>query len=326
MDNVCHTLVGAALAETGLKHRTRYGAVALMIAANIPDVDVMVFATDAPSMSFRRGWTHGLLAQALLPLALAGAFLLWDRGRPGVRGLEPGAQSKAARFTWLTALGYLGVYSHVFLDYLNNYGVRLLNPVDWRWLYGDAVFIIDPWLWVTLGFGVWLARRRASSRPALVALSVAAVYVAGMLALAQDARRYVIGEWEARTGQPPRALMVGPMPIVPWSREVIVDAGEAYRVGLYTAWPRRLELSEEIIPKNDRLEAVAEARRERPVAGFLVWARFPFWELAESPDGTLVTVRDVRFRQRVAGTFHATAVVGEDPKRPRGARGNQTQD
>ena len=309
MDNVCHTLVGAALAETGLKHRTRYGAVALMIAANIPDVDVLVFATDTPSMSFRRGWTHGLLAQALLPLALAGAFVLWDRWRPGARGLEPGAQSRAARFSWLAALGYLGVYSHVFLDYLNNYGVRLLNPVDWRWLYGDAVFIVDPWLWVTLGFGVWLARRRASGRPALVALSVAAVYVAGMLALAQDARRYVLGEWEARTGQPPRALMVGPMPIVPWSREVIVDEGEAYRIGLYSAWPRRLDLAEEVTPKNDRLDAVAAVRREPQVAGFLVWSRFPYWEVMPAPEGTTVTVRDMRFRARGAATFMGTATI-----------------
>ena len=312
MDNVCHTLVGAALAETGLKHRTRYGAVALMIAANIPDVDVLVFATDTPSMSFRRGWTHGLLAQALMPLALAGAFVLWDRWRAGSRSRpkpEAGAGSHGVAFGWLAALGYLGVYSHVFLDYLNNYGVRLLNPVDWRWLYGDAVFIIDPWLWLTLGLGVWLARRRASSRPALVALSVAAVYVAGMLALAQDARRYVLGEWEARTGQPPRALMVGPMPIVPWSREVIVDEGEAYRIGLYTAWPRRLELAEEVTRKNDRLDAVATARREPQVAGFLVWSRFPYWEVMPAPEGTTVTVRDMRFRARAAPTFTGTATI-----------------
>ena len=40
MDNLCHTLVGAALAETGLKRRTRLGAATLMIGANFPDVDV----------------------------------------------------------------------------------------------------------------------------------------------------------------------------------------------------------------------------------------------------------------------------------------------
>ena len=61
---------------------------------------------------------------------------------------------------YLLALSYLALYSHLFLDFLNNSCVRLLAPVEWRWFYGDAVFIIDPWLWLVLGAGVWLARRR----------------------------------------------------------------------------------------------------------------------------------------------------------------------
>jgi inner membrane protein len=311
MDNVCHTLVGAALAETGLGRKTRYGTVALMVAANVPDVDVLVFATSVPAVSFRRGWTHGILAQLALPLALASAFMAWDwwhAKRGGSRKPETGRPDAPIRLWWLALLGYIGVYSHVFLDYLNNYGVRLLNPFDWRWLYGDAVFIVDPWLWLTLGLGVWLSRRRASPRPALAALSVAALYIAGMLALAQDARRFVIDDWRARTSQPPRALMVGPVPIVPWTREVIIDAGDAYRIGRYSAWPRRVDFSPEAIPKNDRLPAVAAARARPRVKAFLVWARFPFWEIARSPDATAVTVRDVRFRQR-AGGFNATAVI-----------------
>ncbi len=47
MDNLCHTLVGAAIGEAGLKIRTRFGNPALMIAANLPDLDVLVFATGA---------------------------------------------------------------------------------------------------------------------------------------------------------------------------------------------------------------------------------------------------------------------------------------
>jgi len=70
MDNLCHTLVGAALGEAGLKRRTRFGAATLMIGSNLPDVDVFVFASNTPPVAFRRGWTHGVIADALLPVLL----------------------------------------------------------------------------------------------------------------------------------------------------------------------------------------------------------------------------------------------------------------
>ena len=304
MDNLCHTLVGAAMAEAGLKRRSQWGSIALMVAANLPDLDVLVFATDTPPVSFRRGWTHGVLAQALLPWAMAGIFILAHRRkRHGEHACGP-----PFRPLWLVVLGYLGVYSHVFLDYLNNYGVRLLAPVDWRWFYGDTVFIIDPWLWSILGLGVWYARRGGRTGPALTSLGLAATYIAVMLALASGARAFVTAQWTSRTGHPPHALMVGPVPVVPWTREIIIDAGEEYRTGRYTAWPRRMELSAERIAKNDRAPAVEAARRHAPVAGFLVWTRFPFWEIQPSGDRARVTVRDMRFRGRGPG-FAATAVV-----------------
>ena len=58
MDNLCHTLTGAALGRAGLADKTPFGMVTLMVAANLPDVDVAVFLTDTLPMSFRRGWTH----------------------------------------------------------------------------------------------------------------------------------------------------------------------------------------------------------------------------------------------------------------------------
>jgi membrane-bound metal-dependent hydrolase YbcI (DUF457 family) len=160
MDNVCHTLVGAAFGEAGLKQRTRFGQSTLMIAANLPDLDVLVFATDVPSVAFRRGWTHGTMAQALLPVLLATTFYAIGRMR-SVR-----ADGVPVRMGWLLLLSYVGVLSHVALDWLNSYGIRLPMPFDGRWFYGDTLFIIDPWLWLTLGVGVWLARRRGGPGPA----------------------------------------------------------------------------------------------------------------------------------------------------------------
>jgi hypothetical protein len=85
MDNICHTLVGAALAESGLKRRTPLGSVTLMIAANLPDVDVMAVPL-GHSLGFRRGITHGVPALILLPVALTIVMLAWYRWRG--RGVE----------------------------------------------------------------------------------------------------------------------------------------------------------------------------------------------------------------------------------------------
>ena len=72
MDNLAHTLAGAALAKAGLDRRTPLATPTLLIAANLPDVDVLSYLRDPLfALTFRRGWTHGILAMAVLPVMLA---------------------------------------------------------------------------------------------------------------------------------------------------------------------------------------------------------------------------------------------------------------
>ena len=301
MDNVCHTLVGAAMAEAGLKKYSAHATATLMIAANIPDIDVLVYATSTPAIVFRRGWTHGVLAQALLPLGLTLAVTLWMR-------LKPRPTAVPFRPLPLLGLAYLGLYSHLFLDFLNNYGVRLLAPLEWRWFYGDAVFIVDPWLWLILGVGVWMARRRRMPQAADVALGAATGYVLVMLGSAAVSREAVTREWRAQRGYDPSALMVGPVPVSPFSHEVIIDAGDHYETGVFRFWAPRLQIDPLRVPKNEYLPEVKAARDAPAIRSFLVWSRFPVWEVERGGDGALVTVRDMRFRAGPA-RFSASARV-----------------
>ena len=302
MDNVCHTLVGAALGEAGLKRHTRLGSATLMIAANLPDVDVLVFATDMPSVAFRRGWTHGLLGQALLPLVLSAIMLF------AARTFDRHGGSPPIRARWLVTLSYIGVLSHVWLDLLNNYGVRLLAPFNWKWFYGDAVFIIDPWLWLILGGGTWLARRARSGGAARWGLVVAAVYIASMCVTARLARNIVLSEWRAGHAGDPRGLMVGPLLVTPLRREVIIDTGTSYRTGTFSWLPTAVVLDAAVVPKNDDDPRVARAREAPHIRAFLVWSRFPFWTFEPAADGTRVSVADMRFAGR-EGSFVQSVIV-----------------
>jgi inner membrane protein len=314
VDNLCHTLVGWTMGEAGLKQKTRYGNATLMIAANLPDIDVLVFFTNTPSVEFRRGWTHGLLAQLVLPVALTAIVAAVDhfrgRARPGSgEGVDAAPDQPPLSIPWLLALSFAGVYSHVALDFLNNYGVRLLAPFDWRWFYGDALFIADPWLWLVLGAGVWLSRRRRSPTPARGALLFATAYALAMFASAHLARAVVREAWREARGRDPRALMAGPLPVTPLTRTVIVDAGDHYETGTLSWWPGRMTFDAQVVPKQDRNPAVAAARQTRLIAAYLVWSRFPYWTLMPTANGTVVGVRDMRFGGALGGRMGASVIV-----------------
>jgi inner membrane protein len=182
MDPIAHTFTGAALAAAGLRRATPLAPAALLIGANAPDIDgLSYFAGGFEAMAFRRGWTHGVLALTLWPFVLTGALLLWDRA---VRRRRDGAVAPA-RAGPLLALSALAVLTHPTLDWVNNYGLRWLMPFDGRWFYGDALVVIDPWVWLGLGGVLFLAH--SSDRRVLVAWlvfwSLASLAVVGNAAL-----------------------------------------------------------------------------------------------------------------------------------------------
>ena len=217
LDNLCHTLAGAAIAEAGPFRRSPLAAATLMVGANLPDVDALayVFGDGVDALAFRRGWTHGILAMAVLPVVLTGSMLAFDR----LVRLRRRPDAEPARWRSLMLLAALGILSHPVLDFLNTYGVRFLAPFSWKWSYGDALFIVDPWVWLALGLGIFLSRRRARraarhpERPARIALTLTAVYAATMLAsgvVGQNRRRRLrrrLPETDggAPAGQPVRA-------------------------------------------------------------------------------------------------------------------------
>ena len=307
MDNLCHTLVGAALGEAGLKRHTRFASATLMIAANLPDIDVLVFATDTPAVAFRRGWTHGPIAQLVLPVVLTAAVVgvsRWSLSRARADGTP-------ARAGALLLLSWLGVVSHIALDSLNPYGLRWLAPFDWTWFYGDVLFIIDPWLWIILAGGLWLARRTGSAVPVRHALFAAGLYILAMTMNARLARNIVLEEWRAGRGGAPVSLMVGPAPVTPFRRQVIVDAGPNYETGAFHWIGRRVAFDRAVVPKNDTDPRVAAARAAPNIRGFLVWSRFPFWTFEAVPGGTRVTVSDARFAGQTPARFEASTIVPE---------------
>jgi inner membrane protein len=117
---------------------------------------------------------------AVLPLLLAWMMRQIDR----IRCSRAPAATPVA-FGRLLGLSYVAVLTHPALDWMNTYGIRLLMPFDGRWFYGDALFIVDPWLWLLLGISVVLAYSRSRLQVAgWVALgAIATALVSGVSGL-----------------------------------------------------------------------------------------------------------------------------------------------
>jgi inner membrane protein len=291
MDNVCHTLAGAALGQAGLKQRTALGLGTLMIASNLPDIDVAVFATDTLAMSFRRGWTHGVVAQAVLPAVLAGAMYLWGRYR----------RKDGVSAAGLVLLSYVGTWLHVLMDWLNSYGVRLLKPFSDRWFYGDALYIIDPFLYAFFGIAIVVARRadrRGDPEPwrrARIWLAAAGVYAVVMLGANWWARAEVRAQLE-RAGRGDVRFMVTPVLANPLRREVIVDMGDRYEKGFLWFDPLpHFRPAGYGVNTNASDPAAVQAAQTPRFKAFLMWSRFPFFVVERTAGRTRVFVNDYRY-------------------------------
>ena len=302
MDNLTHTLTGFALAESGLKRTTRLGVAALVIGANLPDVDGLVYlgGRGVNGLWFRRGWTHGVLAMVVLPLLLTGVLLLLDRRRGG-------AGPNAVRPRQLLLLAAIGVWSHPLLDLLNVYGVRLLMPFSHRWFYGDALFIIDPWVLAVLVAGILLARvTRLRERAARLALVVFAVYAALM----------AFGSWRAEsliqktvTNRRSYRTLAAPAYGNPLEREILRDLGGTYEVGDLTLGIHMRYTPVAAVGSAGNTAAAELAARTSDGIKFLSWARFPVYELVPGGDSMFVIIKDLRYARTPKPTWASVTVT-----------------
>ncbi len=296
MDNLCHGLAGLAMGHAGLKRRTPLALTTLVLAANAPDIDIVVVATDTLAVYFRRGWTHGPPAMLVLPLALTALVVAFDRVVRQRR--TPAPPPVVPREVLLVAA--LGTWSHPLLDYMNSYGIRLLMPLSGQWFYGDALYIVDPWLTLVLGIGAWVAWKNRGSaarglRVARAALAVALVYVGGMYASNLWARS-VVAEGLARAGRGDARFMVTPVAVNPLRREVLVDLGDRYEKGFvrFAPWP-------EFRPAGYGVDVHADDPAARAAAAtalgrqYLTWSRFPFYVIERNAEGTVVYLNDARY-------------------------------
>jgi inner membrane protein len=315
MEPVTHFLTGACLARTGFNRRTAYATLAMTLAAEAPDLDVL-WGLRGPVANFQhhRGITHTFVGAPFVALAVTGVVWVWHRSRRAQPLTPP-------RWVVLWLLSLLAVFSHIFLDWTNNYGVRPFFPFDPRWYALDIAFILEPVIFAALltsliipsvfgladreiGAGKPLFRGRGWAIGAMVLIGIDL----GVRAVEHHRALHLVSN--ARFGDQPM-LRAGaePYPVDPFHWFAVVETTGYYQTGSVNTRSETVDTSDrdDVIFKPPVTPATIAAERSWLGRVYLDWARFPVVTdrghanlvtsdaLAPQPQDTAVEFRDLRF-------------------------------
>lgn len=317
MEPLTHTLTGLALARAGLSGGQRTGTAVLLIAAALPDIDVVSNLWGPTTyLHYHRHLTHALVAMplmALLPVLLVRLF------------------SRRAPFPWKRAflLALAGVASHIAIDWTNSYGIRPFLPFSERWISLDVFGLYDLWLWAVLlvaALGPLLSRlvsseigARSGSGRGLAIFALAFFAALGFWRYLEHGRAVAVLDSRLYQGAAPVRVAAFPNWAVPWRWRGLVETPGFYSL-------HALDLRREFDPSEGRIlyrheptpaEAAAweTACRSRDFNVFLRFSRYPFRRFTTFPEpdsGVRVEVMDLRFGDPSAEVFTVAAEVGAD--------------
>lgn len=304
MDNFTHSLAGWALGQAGLKTKSRKGLAALVLGANMPDIDIFFGWVPWAPLAMHRGFTHSLIAGCIvMPPMLAGLLWLLDRWQVRRRVAFP--SGLPMHFWWLLVLSYLGAFTHPLLDLQTSYAVQLLSPFDTRWFHTETLFIIDVWIWSVLSTAIWFSRRREKwggdwRRPAVAGLIAVCAYVGLNGVITILARSAVTHEAPHAA---PDVLIAGEQPVLFWKRDMVWRQGG--RIGRASYNPLialgHVTDVQPMMPDNMENPLVRRAIATGPrVAAFLRWSIMPYAQIERGRCEATISIGDARFGMTMA--------------------------
>ncbi len=313
MDNLTHSLVAVALSRVFFKKRIAYATTAMVVAANLPDLDLLYSWPGIRYLEFRNGVLHSLLFLPLWALAVA---LGWRWAVKRWPPRHPLANPPRHLFAIALALGAVGIGSHLLLDWTNNFGVRLFAPVSERWMALDWAPYFDPWIWflfaALLGVPMLLTLissevgvrknnpHRASAAAALILLCA----WFGLRARQHNAALELLNSQAVSNffnGQLPLDWAAFPTS-TPFQWQAIVDLPANYLVAAIDS-PWDTDLGHLTLQRNyikpPLTPSITAAQHTRTGGIFLWFARFPLSDDQEEGSLTKITLTDMRYAEGV---------------------------
>jgi inner membrane protein len=295
MFNTTHTFVGFTIARTGLDKWVPKAAVTAVIAANLPDIDIVFDLAGVPSyIEHHRGISHSIVGIPLLSLALAGGMYVFTKN------------------FWRTfVVAFLVMATHPALDYSNPYGLRLFLPFNGSWYYGDTLFILDPLIdfILLLGLVVGVFFKRAKPAMAYVSMLIALVYIGVRINARNSAREDLAGYTSKVTDYEASAVLPRFMDTRMWDG-IVRTEDSVMKLRIDTETGAVNEVARLAKMRNTQVvDVAASTRTARAVLGF---ARFPVTRVHRTENGYRVTFLDFRFYDEVSQRSFAANVELDD--------------
>ncbi len=323
MDPVTHALISATLDRAGLRRVSRNALAILVVSGTVADLDLLSYFGGANVyFHYHFALLHSILGSAIVALAVALAFYFSSRRAP----LATAATRPPLRFAPVLLLCIIAAAVHVLFDCLGADGVQLFWPFRMRWFSLNLLPQIDPWILAALIVGIVLPalfrlvseeigerkKKKTVSKGAVAALLVIALYTGERGLLHQHAIETLMSfDYH---GAAPLSAGAFPDSVSPFLWRGLVDTAntiEQIDVPLNSGEGFRASSSLTTYkPANSR--ALLAARRALLADQFLRYARFPFAETQAIPNGTLVTLRDLRFPPDSDSPENVRAVIELD--------------
>jgi inner membrane protein len=216
------------------------------LSQSIADIDFLsaCWMNTADSLLAHRGFTHSFLFWLLItPLF---ALLAEKLHRP--HNIRLGR--------WLLFFGGV-IFSHIFIDAFNNYGVGWLEPFSHRRISFNAIYIADPFfsVWPGMAFLFLLVMKKKNSQRTMwlrIGLGISGLYLIYCLSNKYKVNRDVKEILQKQQISYSRYFST-PAPLQNWLWYVVAGNDSGYHVGYYSVFDSKKEISFRYFPRNDSL-------------------------------------------------------------------------
>ncbi|MEO6829994.1 MAG: metal-dependent hydrolase, partial [Acidobacteriaceae bacterium] len=263
-----------------------------------------------------------LLGAPFMALLVTLVVWLWHRWRTraSAHPPQPDRKTPPVRWVWIWFFALIADFSHILLDWTNNYGIRPLFPFNPHWYVGSIFFIFEPVLFAALLAALLVpailgladgeigVRRQPFRGRGWAIFALCATVLLGCWRWAEHERALHLLAAQNYQNEAPLRMAVSPYPGDVFRWFGVVETKDFYQTALLNTRTGAFlsQAPADLYYKQPQTPAILAAKSSWLGRVFLDWSQFPFVEesgdfgtLPSGDHSTEVHFQDLRFGYNV---------------------------